>query len=984
MSSFSARRRSGHVLATVIVVVLGLFLFASIPQILGLPSVSGRAASSPVVISEMIAGAHNPVVDETGQPIDWFELYNQSNRTVNLLGWSATDNPDAPNKWPLPDVDIAPGEYLLVLAAGQDSVEIAHTGNISNGESLSLQPALHANFKLAADGGYLGLFDNTSRRFLDANILSYPPQIDGKSFGICEAGSAYCFLDTPSPAAPNDESVAWRGEVEPVSASPARGVYQSPITVALDTETVGATIRYTLDGSEPSEAAGFDYSGPIEIDSTTVLRAVAVKEGYIPSAPVTHSYIFPEDVVAQGKDIPDMPATWGTHRIDFAGYQAGTPVIADYEMDPDVVNDPRYGSMVRDSLTSLPTLSLVTDPANLDIYFEDPQARGRESERPVSVELISPDGAEPGFQVNSGVRIQGAVGRWEYMPKHSFRLFFRQEYGPSKLSYPLFPDSNVETFETVVLRAGSDRSFAGNPAEFSPTEATYGRDEWLRRSQIDTFGFGSSGRFVHLYLNGHYWGLYNLVERPDADFAASYFGGRAQDWLSVSQGGAISGSLDRFQVMRDLAAQGNLADPEAYATMLEFIDPVQFSDYLIVNWFAGNQDWPENNWYVDASYPAGQNLFFVWDGETTWTDGAKIRLGVDDVGHTAYPNIIKPIFLALMENPDFRTTLADRFFKLTSGSGALSDEAALARWNAIMDEIEPGIVAELARWGDVRQESPVTLDDWVKARDNVAAQMRGNSAKLIGQARTASYYPPFDPPVFSQDGGAFDGQVTLAMDAPAGEIWFTTDGTDPRSPVTGDLSASAVRYSGPIEINTTTPVKARVMVDGAWSALHEADFVKSGEPSGLRISELMYNPVGGDAYEFLELTNVGGIDIDLASAYFEGIDLRFDRFVKLPAGQSIVISPDFATYRERYPTAPLRAIYAGSLSNGGETVTLYAADGTILASVAYDDEAGWPLTADGKGDSLELLRPDADPNRPSSWRASLDIFGTPGTADLLP
>ena len=93
---------------------------------------------------------------------------------------------------------------------------------------------------------------------------------------------------------------------------------------------------------------------------------------------MTHSFIFPEDVVTQGTDVPGMPATWGTHRIDFAGYQAGTPVIADYEMDPDVVNDPRYGAMLRDGLTSLPTLSLVTDPANLDIYFEDPQARGRE------------------------------------------------------------------------------------------------------------------------------------------------------------------------------------------------------------------------------------------------------------------------------------------------------------------------------------------------------------------------------------------------------------------------------------------------------------------------------------------------------------------------------------------------------------------------------------------------------------------------------
>ena len=82
----------------------------------------------------MIAGADNPVLDETGQPIDWFELYNQSNRTVNLLGWSATDNPDAPNKWPLPDVDIAPGEYLLVLASGQDNVEIANAHGGINSE----------------------------------------------------------------------------------------------------------------------------------------------------------------------------------------------------------------------------------------------------------------------------------------------------------------------------------------------------------------------------------------------------------------------------------------------------------------------------------------------------------------------------------------------------------------------------------------------------------------------------------------------------------------------------------------------------------------------------------------------------------------------------------------------------------------------------------------------------------------------------------
>jgi hypothetical protein len=976
--------RQGHIKPALLWGIAGLLFLASLARVSGWPYPSSGASRSAVVISELMAAPLGLVQDGDEQSADWFELYNQSNRTVNLLGWSLTDDPAVPDKWRLPDVHLAPGEYLTITASGQDRVEaVNHDGAGAN--SVPSQPlALHTSFKLAGTGGQLALFDNTSRRFLDASIVAYPPQVPGKSYGLCADNSGYCYLDAPSPGMSNSESTGWRGMAAPVSASPQRGFYQSPVRVTLSTETPGATIRYTLDGSAPTESVGMTYEAPIEISSTAVLRAAAFKPEYLASGPITHSYIFVQDVTVQSAQPSGMPATWGTHRIDMAGNIAGTPVIADYEMDPAIAADTRYSTMLRDGLLSLPTVSLVTDLANLDIYFEDPQARGVESERPVSVEWISPDGAESGFQANAGMRIQGGVGRWEYMPKHSVRLFFRQEYGPGKLSYPVFPDSHVKTFDTLVLRAGANRSFVGVPDEYPPASTTYGRDEWLRRSQIDTFGFGAHGRFVHLYLNGLYWGLYNLVERPDDDFAASYFGGDEQDWYSASQGGSVSGPIDRFQVLRDLAQQGNLSDPKAYATMLEFIDPVQFSDYLIVNWFAGNEDWPDNNWYVNVSYPAGQNLFFVWDGESTWTQGANIRLGPDDGGHTFFPNVVKRIFLALMENADFRMTLADRFFKLTADGGALADDAALARWNTIMDEIEPGVVAESARWGDVRREPPISLEDWYAARQDVAAQMDGNAARLISLAREVGYYPSFDPPAFSPAASAFEHQLTLSMDAPAGVIYFTTDGTDPREAVTGVPSASARRYSTPLVLTTTTPIKARVQVDGVWSALHEADFIRTDEPTGVRFTELMYHPRDGEVYEFIELTNVGGIDIDLSSAFFDGIDLQFDRFVRLPAGQSIVISPDFAAYRERYPTAPIRAIYGGSLSNSGETITLFAADGTVLASVAYDDENGWPLTADGQGDSLELLSATADPNRPASWRASNELHGTPGTSGLVP
>ena len=170
------------------------------------------------------------------------------------------------------------------------------------------------------------------------------------------------------------------------------------------------------------------------------MRASAFLPDYRPSPPVTRSYLFAADVMHQPDAPPGWPATWGTHRIDIGPYRAGEPVVADYGMDPRIADDPVMGPRLIAGLTDIPTLSLVTDPANLDIYA-DPQTRGPEMERPVSVEWIDPTdpgGGGPDFQVNAGVRIQGGAGRWEFMPKHSFRLFFRQSYDAAKLEEPPF------------------------------------------------------------------------------------------------------------------------------------------------------------------------------------------------------------------------------------------------------------------------------------------------------------------------------------------------------------------------------------------------------------------------------------------------------------------------------------------------------------------------------------------------------------------
>ena len=109
--------------------------------------------------------------------------------------------------------------------------------------------------------------------------------------------------------------------------------------------------------------------------------------------------------------------------------------------------------------------------------------------------------------------------------KKSFSLRFRDRYGAKRLEHEIFPGSKVVRFDTLRLRAGFNDSFS-----FVPRRAQYLRDAWGRQSQLDLGWTAPRGRFVHLYLNGLYWGIYNLSEEPTAAFAADHMGGREEDY----------------------------------------------------------------------------------------------------------------------------------------------------------------------------------------------------------------------------------------------------------------------------------------------------------------------------------------------------------------------------------------------------------------------------------------------------------------------
>ena len=295
----------------------------------------------PLTINEFMA-ANNAFQDPQGQFDDWIEIYNYGEDAINVGDMYLTDNLTAATKWQIPGnnptaTTIGPGGYLLIWA-----------------DNDTTDAGLHAGFKLDADGEEIGLFNSDGVTLIDSII--FPDQTVDVSFGrYPDANDDLRFFGSPSPGAENNG--AFLGEVADTKFSHDRGLYDTPFSLTIATETEGALIYYTLDGTEPyllggRFPTGTVYTGPISINKTTCLRAKAIKQGWKFSGIDTQTYIFLDDIIHQSAYPYGFPNSWG-----------GTS--ADYEMDPDIVNNPFYRSGLKDDLKSIPTMSLVIKTEDL-------------------------------------------------------------------------------------------------------------------------------------------------------------------------------------------------------------------------------------------------------------------------------------------------------------------------------------------------------------------------------------------------------------------------------------------------------------------------------------------------------------------------------------------------------------------------------------------------------------------------------------------
>lgn len=773
-------------------------------------------------------------------------------------------------------------------------------------------------------------------------------------------GTTNLYFATPTPGTFNSSEFA--AFVDNLKFTPGRGWFENTnFYVTLTTITPGASIRYTTNGSAPTSTSGTLYTGPILINGTTLLRAIGYAAGFASTKVETHTYLFLDQVQAQSTN------------VNYVGGSSG-----DYTLNTNVTQSTGYRDSFKNDLLGIPTLAITMDWEDLfgaTGINSNPQGEGVGWERPCSLEYMRPDG-QKGFDLNCGIRLQGGVSR-SAMPKHGLRVLFKTIYGPGKLEYDLYPDSPVKEFDTLTLHASFNDHWL-----WGGTPATMHRDQWCRDTQNAMGGYGPHGTYAHVYLNGIYWGLYNIGEKGDASYAAHYLGGEKEEYDAINSDELIDGTTDAWNTMHIIANLG-ITNDLAYTNLAQYLNIPNFIDYMLLNFYAANTDWPGHNWNAARRRVPGAGYhFFSWDAE--WTFGIGSDVNTDRTGIGLNDGSPGRLYAALRTHPEFVRQFGDHAQKHLFNGGVLTpaaSEARYAKWSAPIDR---AIVGEAARWG----QNTYFRETWVAADAGVKAWFPQRTAIVLNQLRNAGLYPQVGAPGFSQWGGLVPPGYSLAITNPngAGSIYFTLDGSDPRL-WGGGLAASAQLYSSPLTITNALFVQARVRSGTNWSALVEAPFYVVQDFSGLALTEIMYHPpnfgtTNGDEVEFLELKNTGTNSLDLSGLQFtDGITFAFTNGTRLAAGQFLVLARNAAAFAAKYPGVTAGGIYTGKLDNAGERLTLAHILGTNVFSFTYGTLPPWPITPDSYGFSLVRAATAADPDASTSWRASASLGGSPGADD---
>ena len=910
-----------------------------------------------VIISEFLAENQNGLRDNFGSRSDWIELLNRSDVSADLDGYFLTDDANDLTKWRFPAVTVGAGAFRLVWASGADQTN-------------PLAP-LHTNFRLSTEGEYLALVDPHTN-VISEFAPSYPPQRPDISYGRDQTSPTLVgYYSTPTPGAAN----ATRGAgfaPEPVF-SLAGGIFtNASLTITLSAPS--GTIRYTVDGTRPTTSSPVYFSA-ITVTRSMVVQARVFQDGLLPSSIIVRTYsLLGPGAVSFNSNLPLLIInTSGRGIAQEARTLATVTTIEPLRGRASITTTPDFQGNCQvevrgQSSTGFPKLAYTLEVNDSNGNDLEVPLLGLPSES--DWVLYAPYSDKPFLQDFLAYELHEEMGH--YSPRRRFVEVFVDTTG-GKLDYPgdyqgiyiLVEKIKVSSHRVDLARLTTSQN--AEPEVSGGYIIKKDKDSPGDYNFSTQGGSGFSSQALKLHepkpreatLPQKTWIRNYLLQFEKALYANT--------WLTATGTNHYSYYID----------SDSLVDFHWIVEFAKQIDGYRLSNYMskdrggrlkmepIWDWNLsfGNAD------YLDGANTAGWYYSLISENEHIWL--RRLMCGTTSAAGTT-------------GDPDFNQKIVDRWSVLRTN--ILSSTNVLLRIDALAAYLNEAQVRDFSKWPRLGTyiwpnppiySTPTTfagiianMKNWVRGRYNwIDAQF----LKV--------------PQLSRGDSGVSPG-FALSMSAPAGTVYYTTDGTDPRAPG-GGVASKARIYSGSVKIQTNSRIVARARSGTRWSGPAGATFTVEVPP--LALTELMYSPApaagsttnNASSFEYLELMNTGTQTIDLRGFRFtEGIQFSFATggVTLLGPGERVVVARDPAALVSRYGNiAKLVGPFMGALANEGERLTLVGPVEETVFDFSYDPS--WYPATDGLGFALVPASEGQPPEAFSDaggWRAGSVLGGTPG------
>ncbi len=654
--------------------------------------------TSGVFINEVMASTTKVLAG--GASYDWAEIRNSTNSTIDLSGWGLSDDAETPRKWQFPDgTVIGPNALLGVMLTG-----------VEKGQSSYLQ----ANFKLSATSGEMLTLSYPDGTIVDRVYLGV--QRADLSYGRVSGKSGFYFMaSTPLSSNITDPQYYKSSLLQSPTFSVKGGLYPagSSFTVELSADA-GATIYYTLDSSTPSadalggksftldprlEGTGrsnqyitYKYTGPIQISQTTVLRAIAVRDDSIDSIVATQTYFVGVNHTLEVVSLVMNPA-------DLWDYNTGI-----YVYGPNALSASPYGSINRG--------------ANFWMTWE----------KDANVEVFANNGSTVLSQ-GCGVTLQGQFSRKE--EQKSFKVIARSKYGDNRFRANLFENRDYTEYQSFVLRSsGQD------------WDKTRFRDSILTSLADGTSVMYQETTLTIVYLNGEYWGHYNMRERINTYSICQWEGWdeSVKDDIDLVKANTEQwkGSVDGWKEIRAWIEKNGIGTQEKLDYVEQYIDVDNYLEYIGIQMFIGNTDLLNVKKYRSDSTD-GKWRWILFD--TDWafvTDTNSVRRWLTSGGVGTDNKTDNLLFVELMKNP----TARDKFLRMFAERLATdwSSESIIKKVEERFALLAPELVEHLARWNISQTKYKREYDSFVSYAQTRPGRLLYSFANVLSKQEMQTYF----------------------------------------------------------------------------------------------------------------------------------------------------------------------------------------------------------------------------------------------------